>query len=94
MSVFEAPTSFKNGNPFPVVQYKIHEDGQPYRTEVLYNGKALVVWVLTPDELDSLPDGTLLHSIAGREVIKGEGYIDNDTRGGYLAYGLTEDQFN
>jgi hypothetical protein len=43
--------------------------------------------LLTPAELDGLPDGTVLVSIQGRRVAKGRDYIDDDTRGGYLAYG-------
>lgn len=44
-------------------------------------------WLLTMAELEKLPDGTELHSITNKPVIKGVDYIDDDTRGGYLAYG-------
>lgn len=46
------------------------------------------LWLLTPDELAQLPDGTELVCINGKTVIKGKDYIDNDIRFGYLAYGI------
>lgn len=44
--------------------------------------------LLTPAQLLAVPDGTVLYSIMGEKVIKGKDYIDDDTRGGYLAYGF------
>lgn len=44
--------------------------------------------LLTPEGLSRLPDGTILYDIFGEQVIKGHDYIDSDTRGGYLAYGV------
>lgn len=46
-------------------------------------------WIdlLTPEEFARLPDGTLLLSINGKEAIKGRDYIDDDLRGGHMAYG-------
>jgi hypothetical protein len=46
------------------------------------------LWLLTPKEFDQLPNNIELESIAGEKVIKGVDYIDNDTRGNYLAYGI------
>lgn len=48
--------------------------------------------LITPEDYLSLPEGTALRSILGETVIIGTDYIDNDTRGGYLAYGLVLDQ--
>ena len=45
--------------------------------------------LLTPEEYAELPDGTMLLCIDDETYIKGKDYIDNDTRYGYLAYGLT-----
>lgn len=47
-----------------------------------------VASLLTPKEFAALPDGTVLVSIMGERVVKGRDAIDDDTRGGYLAYGL------
>lgn len=47
------------------------------------------IWLMTPNELAQLPDGTELVCINGQTVVKGIDNIDDDTRGGYLAYGVT-----
>lgn len=39
--------------------------------------------------MDILPDGLVLTSIMGEKKIVGKDYIDADTRGGLLAYGIT-----
>jgi hypothetical protein len=46
------------------------------------------ITLVTPKEFSELPHGTVLYSIRGNRAVKGTDYIDNDTRGGYLAYGL------
>lgn len=51
------------------------------------------LWLLAPEQLEEIPDGTTLHSIIGEEVVVGQDKIDGDTRFGYLAYGLRESQF-
>jgi hypothetical protein len=51
------------------------------------------LWLLTPFELDVTPKGTILTSIWGDRRIVGHDYIDKDTRFGYIAFGLTDDQF-
>ena len=58
------------------------------------------LWLLTPAELEMVPDGTVLVSIKGKRVTKGPhrsevghpDYIDGDTRFGMLAYGLLDSQ--
>ena len=47
-----------------------------------------VIRLLTQSELDALPEGTEVICIDGTKLIKGKDYLDNDTRFGYLAYGL------
>lgn len=48
-----------------------------------------VVRLITKSELDALPDGTeVIRCIDGEKLIKGKDYLDNDTRFGYLAFGL------
>lgn len=55
----------------------------------------IIIELVTPQEFASLPDGTALISISGSVHIKGRDYIDDDTRGGMLAYGvIREDQSN
>jgi len=48
--------------------------------------------LVTQEEFDALPDGTVLTCIDDTTVTKGsDDYIDDDTRGGCLAYGVTGD---
>jgi hypothetical protein len=46
------------------------------------------LWLLTPDELTKIPDGTVLECINGKKYTVGIDIIDDDTRFGYLAYGV------
>lgn len=51
------------------------------------------VYLLTVDELNSLPEGTVLSSgFTTKKFIIGKDAIDNDTRGGFTAYGFLESQ--
>jgi len=50
------------------------------------------ILLLTPEQFAILSDGTTLISISGRTVIKGKDYIDNETRGKYLAYGILNEK--
>jgi hypothetical protein len=50
------------------------------------------LWLLTPDEFDFIPDGTKLVCINGKTAVKGRDRIDQDTRGGFLAWGLLDSQ--
>lgn len=43
---------------------------------------------------DCVPDGAVLTSIMGDKKVKGKDYIDNDTRGGLLAYGVVPTQYD
>jgi hypothetical protein len=43
---------------------------------------------------DKIPDGTKLKTIMGEIKIKGQSFIDLDTRGGYLAVGLLPEDYN
>jgi hypothetical protein len=54
----------------------------------LDNGKRINL--VTPAEFEKLPDGTKLISIDNKTFVKGADYIDNDTRFGHLAFGLSE----
>lgn len=53
---------------------------------------AAKLWLLKPEHLDLIPDGTSLVSIMWEVVIKGVDEIDPDTRGGCLAFGLFDAQ--
>jgi len=64
--------TFVNDNPWS--HSDDHEDG--------------LLWLVTPKELEALPDGTKLESISGDSVTKGVDSIDKDTRGGLMAYGI------
>lgn len=50
--------------------------------------KAHTLELITPEELATLPAGTVLGSISGQTVEVGKDSIDNDTRFGFLAYGF------
>lgn len=49
-----------------------------------------VIRLLTPEEWNDLPDGTIVHDIFGREFTKNPDHKDFDTRGGFMAYGVQE----
>jgi len=49
------------------------------------------LWLLTLDEFKELPDGIKLMCIDDTFAVKGVDYIDDDTRFGCLAYGLTKE---
>lgn len=44
--------------------------------------------LITPEQLGCLPYGTVLYSISGKKCRVGTDYIDDDTRCGFLAYGV------
>lgn len=48
------------------------------------------LWLLTPEEVSSLPDGTKLNSIMGETKIKGLQHIDLDIRFGHTAWGILD----
>lgn len=54
-------------------------------TWTLHDGRKITL--LTPKEFLGVPDGTILYDIMGEPHIKGVDKIDDDTRGGHLAYG-------
>lgn len=47
--------------------------------------------LVTLEDFKALPKGTVLLDIFGKPHTKGVDYIDDDTRGGYLAFGLLAD---
>lgn len=51
------------------------------------------LWLFTKEEFKKLPDGITLKSVTNRTVVKGRDYIDLDTRGNHIAYGVV-DPFN
>ena len=48
------------------------------------------LWLFTPKEFAQLPDGIELESISGDRKTKGRDEIDQDTRLGYLAWGVRD----
>lgn len=55
-------------------------------------GKGFSIDLISPEQLSSLKDGTVLYNIFGEEKIVGKDNIDGDTRGGYLAYGFKQEK--
>jgi len=51
-----------------------------------WDGKGLML--VTVDEFNKLPDGIELECIDGSVVTKGKDYIDEDTPGGVMAFGI------
>lgn len=49
------------------------------------------LWLLTLEEFTELPDGVKLMCIDNTFAVKGVDDIDDDTRFGCLAYGLTKE---
>ena len=47
------------------------------------------LWLLTLEEFVEVPNGTVLLCINDEPKVKGKDYIDDDTRGGCIAYGFT-----
>lgn len=48
------------------------------------------LWLFTLSEFEQLPNGFEVTSIGGEKKIKGKDYIDDDTRFGYMAYGVID----
>ena len=46
------------------------------------------LWLFSINEYELLPDGIELESIGGTKKTKGIDYIDLDTRGGHIAWGI------
>lgn len=47
--------------------------------------------LVTPEEFAALPDGEVLTCINGSTAVKGAEEIDDDVRGGHMAYGVVGD---
>lgn len=62
--------------------------GNEDREPVLAEGTELSL--ITPEELTTLAEGTELFDIFGRAYTVGTDKIDDDTRGGFLAYGFKQ----
>lgn len=50
------------------------------------------LWLLTPGELEQLPDGTVLTNIFGETKTYRTDVIDTTTRFGYIPYGLLDSE--
>lgn len=50
------------------------------------------LWLLTPAEYERVPDGATLVCISGKTAVKGSDYVDQDTRGGCIAWGFLASQ--
>lgn len=61
------------------------------RTEGWKWGDAAALWLLRPEHLPHVPDGTVLVSVRSETAIVGIDQIDG-TRGGYLAWGVLDAQ--
>lgn len=48
------------------------------------------LWLLTVNEFEKIPDGTVLTCIDGTTATKGTDDIDTDTRMGHIAYGIVD----
>ena len=68
---------------------KIKYTGPPAPNKVFRYAPAYGVDLIRPDHFDHLPEGTeLVCFTGGPRKRKGIDYIDDDTRGGFLAYGF------
>jgi hypothetical protein len=57
-----------------------------------YDGKLLLLCPLS--DFENIPDGTIMMNIFGGSVTKGVDKIDDDTRGGLMAYGILFEKVN
>lgn len=48
------------------------------------------IYLITPQQYEKLPEGVELVCIDGKKKMKGKDYIDDDTRGGFIAYGVNK----
>lgn len=48
------------------------------------------LWLFTKKEFSQLPDGIELKSVTNRIVVKGRDFIDLDTRGNHISYGVVD----
>ncbi len=63
-------------------------DRPPHGLQFDARGRWHDIYLLTPDQLEALPKGTRLYTITGEEEIVGVDSIDDETRGGFTAYGF------
>jgi hypothetical protein len=49
-----------------------------------------IIELQTPEQIEALPDGTVLRSISGETAVKGSDPIDLDTRAGRTAWGMPD----
>ena len=80
-------------NEFSRVPVDKHRAGDELKSDVQRNLEALgfykgYIYLVTPEEFESILDGTELVSITGERVIKGKDRIDGSVQAGYLAFGL------
>lgn len=64
-------------------------DAKPSGLWELSDGR--IIELITPTELSELQNGTEVVSISGETKVVGVDYIDDDTRFGFLAYGILRD---
>ncbi len=79
--------------PDPKQHYEqeLEERGLLHKSDLpLTPVKSLGRWLglLTPRGFEELPEGTIVVSLYGKQRIKGVDYIDLETRGGQIAYGI------
>jgi hypothetical protein len=67
---------------------------QDWQDAIIAQGQAWLlddgrtIYLLRPADLPRVPSGATLLAIDGEVVTVGTSEIDNDTRGGYLAFGV------
>lgn len=71
-----------------LVENLISEHGGNDPNQILENGTA--IYLLTPQEFASLPEGTAVYSPLGERAIKGSDEIDMLTSNNMLLWGLLE----
>jgi hypothetical protein len=85
--VSETPQEkFRNAGALHDIYYTV--DGKMRGPWMVHQGMSIDL--LTPEEYESLPDGTLLFTVVGWNHVKGEDNIDleNTTHGPFLSVGL------
>ena len=69
----------------------MRQDENPFKApgEAISLNTPGFVFLITPEQLKQIPDGTILSDLDGKKVVKKGNNLSNSTRGGYIAYGFT-----
>lgn len=80
-----------DNSDFTNSEYLIRRGWRMWSQEELFedgDGKRKVLLLCPLSDYPNVPSGTAMYSITGEKKVKGTDYIDDDTRGGCMAFGI------